>query len=410
MNAGDLPQRCDVAIVGGGMVGASLALALGRTRQKVVLIEAVPADSAGQPSFDDRTTGLGNGARRVLETLGVWERIATQAAPIREIHVSDAGHFGFARLCAADQELSAFGYTVRNRDLGAALWAGLGQHAGIEVRSPARVTGIEFAVDSTQLRVQDATGTPSTLQAQLLVAADGAHSIVKRAAGIESRTSDYQQVAVVANLRAERAADGCAYERFTASGPQALLPLHDGGYTLIWTVARERAQALLECAEPQFLQALQRSFGWRAGKFQHLGRRSSYPLSLVRAEASTARRVALVGNAAQSLHPVAAQGFNLGLRDAAVLAELIAVASDPGDAALLAEYARRRAQDRRGMILFTDQLVRLFGSRRAGAAPLRNLGLLLFDLSPTAKRALSRLSWGFGGALPRLARGLPLVS
>ena len=220
MNAGDLPQRCDVAIVGGGMVGASLALALGRTRQKVVLIEAVPADSAGQPSFDDRTTGLGNGARRVLETLGVWERIATQAAPIREIHVSDAGHFGFARLMRrrpGTQRIRVYGAQSRSRR--GAVGRARRSIAGIEVRSPARVTGIEFAGDSTQLRVQDATGTPSTLQAQLLVAADGAHSIVKRAAGIESRTSDYQQVAVVANLRAERAADGCAYERFTALGP-----------------------------------------------------------------------------------------------------------------------------------------------------------------------------------------------
>jgi 2-octaprenyl-6-methoxyphenol hydroxylase len=413
-------QRCDVAIVGGGMVGASLALALAATRQQVLLIEAVAADSPAQPSFDDRSTALGNGARQILRTLGVWDEIATGAAAIREIHVSDAGHFGFARLDAADHELAAFGYTVSNRHLGAALWRALRRSSRIELVSPARVTGLELGPEWAELTVaRDRVGAAldtsapepdGLVQARLVVAADGAHSLVKRVAGIDSQASDYGQVAVVANVSTDRSARGIAFERFTASGPLALLPLADGAYTVVWTLAPERAQAMRDCEDPEFCRALQDSFGWRAGQFLRIGKRASYPLSLVRAESVSSERVALIGNAAQALHPVAAQGFNLGLRDAATLAELIATAGDPGADQLLAQFAQRRTADRAGMIAFTDQLVNLFSTQRTGAVALRDLALLLFDLSPPAKRALSRLSWGFGGSLPRLSRGLPLPS
>jgi len=409
------------------MVGASLALALAGTRLKILLIEAVAVDSAAQPSFDDRSTALGNGARQTLDTLGVWEQIAHDAAPIREIHISDAGHFGFARLNAAEHELAAFGYTISNRQLGAALWRLLARCERIELLSPARVTALELGPEWVQLRVRSGQsgsaaakpgeaaqdrdarqGDERQVQARLVVAADGAHSLVKQAAGIESSERDYQQVALVANVRTDRPARGIAYERFTASGPLALLPLADGAYVAVWTLAPQSAQAMAAADEREFCQALQHSFGWRAGQILQVGSRAGYPLALVCAEGVRAQRVALIGNAAQALHPVAAQGFNLGLRDAAMLAELIATASDPGTDGLLQQFAARRADDRRGMIAFTDQLVQLFRSRRAGAIAARDLGLLLFDLSHPAKRALSRLSWGFGRALPRLSRGLPL--
>ena len=246
------------------------------------------------------------------------------------------------------------------------------------------------------------------MQARLVVAADGAHSLVRQAAGIDSSERDYQQVALVANVRTERSARGIAYERFTASGPLALLPRADGAYTVVWTLAPERAPVMRDAGDAEFCQSVQQSFGWRAGRILQVGRRASYPLSLVSAQSLSGRRVALIGNAAQALHPVAAQGFNLGLRDAAMLAELIAAADDPGAEQLLAQFAGQRAADRRGMIGFTDQLVKLFRTQRAGAIAARDLGLLLFDLSHPAKRALSRLSWGFGRALPRLSRGLPL--
>ncbi|HEY6453296.1 MAG TPA: 2-octaprenyl-6-methoxyphenyl hydroxylase [Steroidobacteraceae bacterium] len=406
MNAG--PHRCDVAIVGGGMVGASLALALQHTPLRVLVIEAVEPGGAHQPSFDDRTTALGNGARRILETLQAWPRIAEHAAQIRSIHVSEAGRFGFARLEAAELGLEAFGFTASNRQIGAALWAALRTGGRVAVACPARVLGVQLEADAAHLTVADAAGMESQVHAALVVAADGAQSLVKQAAGIASVDDDYRQAAVVANIGTDRAARGIAYERFGASGPVALLPLATGAYTVVWTLSPERAAAMQECGAAQFCEQLQRSFGWRAGRILHVGRRGTYRLALVRALEHTAARVALIGNAAQALHPIAAQGFNLGLRDAAVLAELIAPAADPGAAGVLAEFAARRAADRRGMIAFTDGLVKLFGDRRRPAVAARNLGLLLFDVSPPAKRALARLSVGFGAAPPRLARGLPL--
>jgi 2-octaprenyl-6-methoxyphenol hydroxylase len=395
-------DRYDVAIVGGGMVGATLALALADTRLRVILIEAVAAGSTAQPSFDDRTTALGNGARSVLHRLGVWEAIESCAAPIRQIHVSDAGRFGFARLRAEEHELSAFGYTVGNRHIGSVLWNALQRGGRIELCSPARVEQVTLQSQSAQLQVLDAAKQQRLIHARLVVAADGANSLVKQAAGIASESSPYEQVAVVGNVRTDRKAQGVAYERFTATGPLALLPLHDGAYSVVWTLAERTAQAMKDCSEAQYCRELQRCFGWRVGNFVQVGQRGSYPLALVQAQRSVGERVALIGNAAQALHPIAAQGFNLGLRDAASLAELIAGADDPGATPLLARYAAAREHDRAGMIAFTDRLVKLFCDQRGSVIAVRNLGLLLFDLSPTAKQAMSRLSWGFGDSRPRL--------
>ena len=400
-------DRYDVAIVGGGMVGASLGLALSGTQRRVLLIEAVAVDNSQQPSFDDRTTALGNGARRILQTLGVWDEIEPRATPITEIHVSDAGRFGFARLRASEHAVAAFGCTVSNRHIGAALWRAL-QAAGIQLRSPARVGRIALGPDKATLQLQCANAPDETIEAGLVVAADGAHSLVKQAAGIASDDEPYHQVALVANVRTDRPAAGIAYERFTDSGPMALLPLYDGAYSVVWTLAPSGAESLRQCSGEEFCRGLQQRFGWRAGQFIQVGQRACYPLALVRAQASVGERVALIGNAAQALHPVAAQGFNLGLRDAAVLAELVAGAEDPGAREVLARFAARRSADRAGMIAFTDRLVKLFSSQRPEVAALRDLGLLLFDVSPFAKQALSRISWGFGAALPRLSRGLPL--
>lgn len=405
MNEGNA-HHCDVVIAGGGMVGASLALALADTGRHVVLIEAEPPESGTQPSFDERTTALGNGARRIFETLGVWAAIAAQAAPIRQLHVSEAGRFGFARLTAAEHGLSAFGYTTSNRHLGQVLWQALRNQPHVHLWTPARVMSAQLLPQHALLTVQRG-GHLHTLQAQLAVAADGAYSLVKQAAQISSSASDYQQVALIAGLRTDAPAQAVAYERFGPGGPVALLPRYDGSYATIWTLSPERAQARKICADEEFARQWQQHFGWRAGQVLQIGRRASYPLSLVRAESSVGTRAALIGNAAQALHPIAAQGFNLGLRDAAVLAELIASAADPGDPELLQEYARRRVADRRGMIAFTDRLVRLFADPSPVVSMARDLGLLLFDLTPPAKKALSRLSWGFG-PLPRLARGLRL--
>ncbi len=403
-------MEVDVAIVGGGMVGASLALALRDVGVRVLLIEGVTPTSAAQPSFDDRTTALGNASRRIFESLGVWADIAPQAAAIRTIHVSDAGRFGVARLRAVEQGIDAFGYVVANRVLGAVLWNKLtGAGESLVLRVPARAESIEIADQGARLRVVS-EGSVDEVHARLVVAADGAQSSVRLAADIDAGVEDYDQVAVVANVAADHPHDGTAYERFTPSGPLAVLPLHDGSYGVIWSCRPAHAAQVLSLDDDSYLRELQARFGWRAGRFVRVGRRASYPLRLTRAAATFATRTVLIGNAAQALHPVAGQGFNLGLRDAAMLAEVIANASeaDVGAPSVLKRFADWREVDRGGVIRFTDGLVKLFGSERAGMGLLRNLGLLIFDVTPPAKSALARVSAGFGGPTPRLARGLPV--
>lgn len=400
----------DVAIVGGGMVGASLALGLRGLGIRVLLIEGVAPGSSGQPSFDDRTTALGNASRRIFDALGVWQAIAPQAAAIRTIHVSDAGRFGFARLRAEEQGIDAFGYVVSNRVLGSVLWEKLSESPDITIKVPARAESIDIDEQGVRLAVVTNAGDREDVRARLVVAADGAHSSVRVAADIEAGVEDYDQVAIVANVSTDRPRDGTAYERFTPTGPLAVLPLHDGSYGVIWSCRPEDAQRVLSLDDDSYLRELQSRFGWRAGKFVRAGRRVSYPLKLTRAATTTATRTVLIGNAAQALHPVAGQGFNLGLRDAAMLAEVIANASeaDVGAPTVLQRFAQWRAADRTGVVRFTDGLVRLFGSSRPGVGILRNLGLLMFDLTPPAKSALARVSAGFGGPTPRLARGLPV--
>jgi 2-octaprenyl-6-methoxyphenol hydroxylase len=398
----------DVAVVGGGLVGASFALALAATRLKTVVIESVAPSSAAQPSFDERTTALGNASRRIFQSLHAWDAIDSQASAIRAIHVSDAGRFGFARLAAQDHGIEAFGYVAANRLIGAALWKPLAAAPTLALRVPATVRQVDIEPDRVTLSLQGAERSEQ-IAARLVVAADGADSQVRRAAGIEAEVREYGQVALVANVAADSPHDGTAFERFTSAGPIALLPLRDGSYTAVWAQAPSQAERALALDEREFLIELQRHFGWRAGRFERTGRRASYPLRLTRAHAAVRSRTVLIGNAAQALHPVAGQGFNLGLRDAAQLAEILAGADgDPGTPEVLASFAAQRAADRRGVVGFTDALVRLFGDSRPPMRIARDLGLLLFDVLPPAKSALARVSTGFGGRIPRLARGLPL--
>jgi 2-octaprenyl-6-methoxyphenol hydroxylase len=402
-----MSERFDVAIVGGGMVGASLAAALDNLDVTTALIEAVPHDAAAQPSFDERTTALSNGSRRILETLGVWPGVAGDATAIRKVHVSDRGHFGFARIDAADQRLPALGYVVPNRSLGAALWSSLSERRDVRVFCPDRVAGVEVQERSIELIL--AGGAPKAIEARLVVAADGIESAVRRAFGVEADVRDYHQTAVITTVLTSRFHEHVAYERFTASGPLALLPLADGRCTLVLTLAREMAAQALAWTDEEFLAEVQRRFGFRLGRFLKVGRRVAYPLSLSRARKLSAGRCVIVGNAAQALHPVAGMGFNLGLRDAASLAELIAEhRGDPGSPALTAAYDAWRADDRREIIGFTDGLVRLFSAPWGPVRHLRNLGLLAFDLLPPAKAALSSLSTGAAGRIPKLARGVPI--
>jgi 2-octaprenyl-6-methoxyphenol hydroxylase len=404
----------DIAIVGGGMVGASLAMALAPLELQVALIEAVPHDSASQPSFDERTTALSNGSQRILETLGVWTDIEALATPIRKIHVSDQGRFGFARIDAAEQGLSAMGYVVPNRALGAALWSRLAASGRVQLYCPAAVSQITPAADKVSLNIAH-DGSTTTIDAAVVVAADGVHSAVRSAFGVDAETRDYQQTAVITTVLPQRFHEHVAYERFTDSGPLALLPLEGGRCTLVLTLSRARAEQALAWSDDEFLAELQRRFGFRLGRFLQVGRRVPYPLALTRAASTSAGRCVIVGNAAQGLHPVAGMGFNLGLRDVASFAELTAehrhaLHFDAGAPGLLSEYDSWRATDRGGVIAFTDGLVRLFASPLGVVRSLRNAGLLAFDLLPPAKAALSRLSTGAGAGarVPKLARGVAL--
>jgi len=400
-------KEWDVVIVGGGMVGASFALALRATRLRTLLIESVPPDSAAQPSFDERTTALGNGSRQIFESLGVWSAMEPDAAPIRSIHVSDAGRFGMARLDAQEQGVPAFGYVVPNRTIGRVLWQALRDTPNVTLAVPAQVKSATLHEQAVMLEVE--ADTHEHVRASVAVAADGAGSVLRASAGIDAAVEDYEQVAIVVNAATDKPNTGEAFERFTPSGPLAVLPNAGGGYTVVWAVRPERAAELMALDDTQFAAELLASFGWRAGRWTRIGRRNTYPLTLSRASQTVAGRVVLIGNAAQALHPVAGQGFNLGLRDAATLAEMLAGAkANPDYTELLSRFSAWRAEDRQGVTRFTDGLVKLFGSDLPGLGLVRNFGLLLFDLSPTAKRALSRVSWGFAGRMPRLARGLPL--
>ena len=400
-------HRADVVMIGGGLVGASLAIALSGSGLSMLMIEGVTPDARQQPSFDDRTTALGNGSRKIFETLGVWSMISPHAAPIRRIHVSDAGRFGFARLDCREHDLEAFGYVVTNRQLGAALQARLSELPDLDLRRPAVCTQIEEVDDG--LIVHTDTGAP--VLAKLVIGADGAKSLVRASAGLPAEVEDYGQTALIAHVQTSRPADGTAYERFTSRGPFAVLPLVGGHYGVVWTLDPAEAERVLALDEQDFLAALQQQFGWRIGRLLRAGKRQTYPLKLSRAPQIVGPRRVLIGNAAQALHPVAGQGFNLGLRDAATLAEVLSAQSQQsvGDAAVLSQalcaYAEARERDRTGITRFTDGLVKVFSREDPLVPALRDLALLLFDLSPQAKQAMSRLSWGFAKEMPRLARG-----
>ncbi|MGD9842296.1 MAG: 2-octaprenyl-6-methoxyphenyl hydroxylase [Steroidobacteraceae bacterium] len=412
MNTHPVNEPYDLLICGGGLVGASLVLMLKPLGLRVALIEAVQFTGAAHPSFDERTTALSNGSKRVFEAIGVWPLLQGAVTPIKRIHVSDQGRFGFARLSAEEQSLAALGHVVPNWQMGGALWQRL-QQEQIEVIAPARVLQLS-AAGATRCVTVEMNGDTRELSARLIVAADGAQSLLRQAAGIASTQSDYGQTAIISNALTQRSHDYVAYERFTPRGPLAVLPLSDARVGLIWTVASEQASTVMAWTDAEFLTQFQQEFGFRLGRFLKVGARHAYPLSLIRAERHHTERLAVIGNAAQMLHPIAGQGLNLGLRDAASLAELLAdaqraeVGFDAGAAELLAAYAAWRQEDSKRLIAFTDTLVRVFNQPMGLIKFARNVGLLAFDLMPSAKDAMAQLSVGASGRIPRLARGAPL--
>ncbi|MBT8422753.1 MAG: 2-octaprenyl-6-methoxyphenyl hydroxylase [Gammaproteobacteria bacterium] len=405
----------DVVVAGGGLVGGSLAVALAQTDLRVALIEAVPPDSAAQPSFDDRTIALSHGSCKILQQLGLWPLLRDSVFPVERIHISEQGRFGTALIVAAEQGIAELGYVIKGRELGHALWQKIGDLPTLDVICPGTVTATSQSVSSCRSLTVATQGQERRIETQLLVVADGARSALRAALGVGASRDDYEQTAIVANVQvAKRYTGHTAYERFTPDGPLALLPGIDGRYTVVLARPSDNAEALLQLDDDNFLQVVQSCIGMRLGRLQKLGQRSSYPLELVQTAALTTSRAVMIGNAAHGLHPVAGQGFNLGLRDVASLAEILADAArsehalDAGAESLLAEYAAWRDQDQRNVVRFTDGLIRLFGRKGRMLAAGRGLGLAAFDLFPAGKRELARQTMGLGGRVARLARGLPL--
>ncbi|CAN5225073.1 2-octaprenyl-6-methoxyphenyl hydroxylase [soil metagenome] len=395
------------------MVGASLAAALEPLGLRAALIEAHVPTSGRQPSYDDRATVISAGSRRILEAIGVWGGIEAVATPVQQVHVSDRGRFAFARLDRREFDVPALGYVIENRILGKVLWEFLAQSSNLHKLVPARVTDIQSGDEEVSLEVQDPT--PRRISAAVVVGADGAQSVVRRLLGLGTRTWSYRQSAVVANVSPSRFHSHVAYERFTDEGPLALLPMSDGRCACIWTVDTAVADRLRDASGEEFCAQLQAAFGNRLGKFSKVGARRTYPLELVRADTLTfGGRVAFIGNAAQGLHPIAAQGFNLGLRDVAALADALTDfrssegALNADSACLLDRYAAGRLGDRHVAIGMTDGLVRLFTSPLFGIRAARALGLLAFDMIGPVKTSFTKHSMGMGGRQSRLARGVPL--
>lgn len=408
-----IKQQVDIAIVGGGMVGASLALLLSSLNLgwNIQVIEAFPVKAATaeelQPSFDARSTALSQSSREIFEILGLWHALSSELSFIDEVHVSDRGHIGSARLRADEQKLPALGYVIENQRLGSVLLAALQQAGDVNIVAPAKVTGVNPIQGGMQLSVSAGdTKAELTVSTKLLVIADGAQSNTREMLGIDATTRDYGQVAVVANISLSQNHNGVAYERFTDSGPMALLPLPPVGdearAALVWTLPPERAAEMVVVSEEVFLAELQDRFGYRMGKFQRVGVRHSYPIRLITSNEQVRSNLVVVGNAAHSLHPVAGQGFNLALRDVSVLVSELANVTEStsdngpmlGDLSVLQNYLKQQQADQKQTILLSDLLPKVFGINAKPVALARNLGLLALDTVPLFRHQFARLGMG----------------
>jgi 2-octaprenyl-6-methoxyphenol hydroxylase len=399
----------DVVIAGGGMVGVSLALQLGESlpaAARILLVESFPLPPAGSadayhPSFDARSTALSYSSQRLFSQMGVWDSLQRWLCPISEIHVSSRGHFGSVLLRAADYGWAALGHVVENAWLGNILLATLQERGRVELLSPARVgdvrqgeEGVTVVLEGDQAR---------ELRAALLVVADGAHSGLRTRLGFDTAQKSYGQHALIANVATAQPHDGRAFERFTDEGPLALLPLlpvagAEHRSALVWTLPEERAVQLQDMAPGDFLAALQERFGYRLGRLRQVGERHTYPLALVRAAEQVRQGVIIMGNAAHALHPVAGQGFNLALRDIAVLgrvlAEGVAAGAGLGDLPLLRRYQQCQRVDQERTVVFSDQLPELFMRTDPVLGVARDLGLVGLDLAPALKRRFVRFAAG----------------
>lgn len=383
----------DLIIAGGGLAGLALALLVQPAGLRVLLVDGQLPISDAVAGFDDRSLALSPSTAAILAGAGVWDAVAAEAAPISDIHVSDRGRFGRCQLSAAALQRPALGHVAELRSLGRVLLDAVRGREAAELAVPARVTGALPLDGSCRVVVSGQDGE-RTLTAKLLIGADGGQSSLRAQAGIPVQIDDYAQAAVVANVRFAAAPAGWAYERFTASGPLALLPLPRGRQALVWTLAPAEAARVQALGDAAFTAELQQAFGWRCGALVQVGARSVFPLARQRALWRRQGRLLLVGNAAQQLHPVAGQGFNLALRDLAALAMLLRAEPSPSLAAL-EQFLAVRAADARHVATTTHGLVSLFSNDYPLLAPLRALALSITDALPPLKRQLAGAAMGF---------------
>lgn len=398
----------DIAIVGGGMVGVSLALLLAHNLPDchITLIEGrnLPKPKAGpyQSHFDARSTALSSSSLNIFRTLGLSAALQQGATWIEQVHVSDRGHMGALSISAADCHQECLGAVVENAYLGQTLGTQLQAFNNIQYLAPAQVTQIHLRRDGAQLTVHKAQ-QEHHLSCQLVVIADGATSPLRENMGIRTRTKDYRQQAVIANISHTKSHRGVAFERFTDRGPLALLPL--GGCAtsrrsaLVWTHPTESAAEVEAWEDKLFLNKLQQRFGYRLGRLERVGQRQIYPLQLVVAEEQVRSSLVLMGNAAHFLHPLAGQGFNLALRDCAKLTQILQQARGSGQAlgklSVLQAYEHAQIKDQEVTILLSHNFNRLFSNSKPLAMAGRNVGLLGLGLLSPAKRIFAQQMMGF---------------
>lgn len=401
----------DVLVVGGGMAGATLAIALAASQRRVGLVEAVPQTAPEQPSYDDRGLVLSVSSQRVLKGLGLWDSLQIRSHPVRQVHVSDQRHFGCVRLRADALGMSVLGHVVQAQALGAVLQQTLSAVGNIDFICPARVQTAEILPDQANLHISS-NGDERILHTRLLVAADGSRSPLRQAFGIEIDHQDYNQTAIVSSVTPERPHHDTAFERFNPNGPLALLPLNANRCVLVFTVPTAQATEILDLPDDAFLARVQQAFGRRLGCLQEPGPRKSYPLHSIIAKEQVRERLVVLGNAAHTLHPNGAQGFNLCLRDIAGLAEVLLPvlrqAGDPGLRRVLNLYRDLRKPDQAAVHQFTHGLASLFYNEIPHKVMFRNSMMLILEMMPPLKNRLALRAMGLTGKQPRLVRGVTL--
>jgi len=393
------------------MIGASMACAIAKLPLQIAIIEAFPFRSNNQPSYDARSIALAYGSKRIFETLNVWQSMQTEASPIEHIHISNKGRFGMTRLHAKDENLDALGYVLENRIIGNTLLQRIDEFENIDLICPAKLEQLDISSNSAKVTITK-DNELLELETKLIIGADGANSKVRELLDIESTTKDYQQTAITSNVTPGKPHNNVAYERFTQHGPIAVLPMTDNRCSLVLTVEADQAENVLAMGDETFLTYLEEEFGFRTGGFVKTSKRFSFPLNLMKIKEHYKHRAVIIGNAAHTLHPIAGQGFNLGLRDVSTLAEIIVDGiknnQDIGSTNLLSDYQAQRQSDQQKVARITDNLANIFSNEFYPLAKMRSKGLLLTDLMPGTKHFLAKEAMGISGRLPKLSRGVAL--